>query len=61
MAELSACNWIRQHPCGTGKAWLGCALGQQAARSELTVLLCNDGNGRFPSFVMPGVDSRLSG
>ena len=45
MAELSACNWIREHhnliltgPCGTGKTWLGCALGQQAARSELTVL-----------------------
>jgi DNA replication protein DnaC len=45
MAELSACNWIREHhnliltgPCGTGKTWLACALGQQAARSELCVL-----------------------
>ena len=45
MAELSACSWIREHhnliltgPCGTGKTWLACALGQQAARSELTVL-----------------------
>lgn len=45
MAELSACNWIREHhnliltgPCGTGKTWLACALGQQAARSELSVL-----------------------
>ena len=45
MAELAACNWIREHhnliltgPCGTGKTWLACAFGQQAARSELTVL-----------------------
>ena len=45
MTELSACNWIREHhnliltgPCGTGKTWLACALGQQAARSELCVL-----------------------
>jgi DNA replication protein DnaC len=45
VAELSACNWIREHhnliltgPCGTGKTWLACAFGQQAARSELTVL-----------------------
>jgi DNA replication protein DnaC len=45
MAELSARNWIREHhnliltgPCGTGKTWLACALGQQAARSELCVL-----------------------
>lgn len=45
MAELSACSWIREHhnliltgPCGTGKTWLACALGQQAARSELSVL-----------------------
>jgi DNA replication protein DnaC len=66
MAELSACNWIREHhnliltgPCGTGKTWLACALGQQAARSELTVLyhriprlfadlVLAQGDGRYP-------------
>jgi DNA replication protein DnaC len=66
MAELSACNWIREHhnliltgPCGTGKTWLACALGQQAARSELTVLYHRiprlfadlalaQGDGRYP-------------
>ena len=39
MATLVTCDWIRAHhnlhltgPTGTGKAWLACALGQQACR-----------------------------
>ena len=44
MAELLTCQWIKEcfnliitGPTGTGKSWLGCALGQQACRQGLSV------------------------
>ena len=43
--HLGACDWIRAHrhclitgPCGTGKSWLACALGDKACRENLSVL-----------------------
>jgi DNA replication protein DnaC len=43
--KLAACDWIREHrnvlitgPCGLGKTWLACALGQKACRENLSVL-----------------------
>jgi DNA replication protein DnaC len=43
--RLAACDWIRAHhhclitgPCGTGKSWLACALGERACRENLSVL-----------------------
>jgi DNA replication protein DnaC len=43
--HLGACDWIRTHrhclitgPCGTGKSWLACALGDKACRENLSVL-----------------------
>ena len=42
--KLAACDWIRaKHnllitgPCGVGKSWLACALGQKACREDLSV------------------------
>lgn len=42
--KLVACDWIRQRhnllitgPCGVGKSWLACALGQKACREDLSV------------------------
>lgn len=42
--KLAACDWIRAHhnllitgPCGVGKSWLACALGQKACREDLSV------------------------
>jgi DNA replication protein DnaC len=64
--ELSTCKWIKDHrsllitgPCGIGKTWLGCALGQSACRNDYTVvykrvprlfaeLELAHGDGRFP-------------
>jgi len=64
--QLGTCNWIRDHrnvlitgPCGVGKSWLGCALGQNACRHGYTVLYKRvprlfaelelaHGDGRFP-------------
>jgi DNA replication protein DnaC len=41
--KLASCDWIRQHhnllitgPCGVGKSWLACALGQKACREDLS-------------------------
>jgi DNA replication protein DnaC len=43
--ELTTCQWLRGHhnliitgACGTGKTWLACALGHNAARADLAVL-----------------------
>lgn len=45
IASLAMCNWIRHGinlivtgPTGSGKTWLGCALGNQACRHGLTVM-----------------------
>ncbi len=42
--KLAGCDWIRaKHnllitgPCGVGKSWLACALGQKACREDLSV------------------------
>jgi DNA replication protein DnaC len=44
MLALASCDWIKAHqnicligPCGTGKTWLSCALGNAAARQGFTV------------------------
>ena len=43
--RLAACDWVRAHhhclitgPCGTGKSWLVCALGERACRENLSAL-----------------------
>ena len=43
--KLTGCDWIRARrnlvitgPCGVGKSWLACALGQKACREDLSVL-----------------------
>ena len=43
--HLASCDWISAHrhclitgPCGTGKSWLACALGDRACRENLSVL-----------------------
>ena len=43
--KLASCDWVRERrnllitgPCGVGKSWLGCALGQRACREDLSVL-----------------------
>jgi len=64
--QLATCKWIKDHrcllitgPCGIGKTWLGCALGQKACRHDYTVvykrfprlfaeLELAHGDGRFP-------------
>ena len=44
MLSLASCDWVRAHqniclvgPCGVGKSWLLCALGNAAARQGLSV------------------------
>jgi DNA replication protein DnaC len=43
--KLATCDWIRDKrnilitgPCGIGKSWLACALGQKACREDIAVL-----------------------
>jgi DNA replication protein DnaC len=43
--KLGACDWIRDKrnllitgPCGIGKSWLACALGQKACREDVSVV-----------------------
>lgn len=43
--QLASCKWIAEHrgllvtgPCGIGKTWLSCALGQKACRQDYTVI-----------------------
>jgi DNA replication protein DnaC len=42
--QLATCRWVAEHrsllvtgPCGVGKSWLSCALGQKACRDGFTV------------------------
>jgi len=64
--KLAGCDWIRARhnllitgPCGVGKSWLACALGQRACRDDLSVayhrvprlfaaLALARGDGRYP-------------
>jgi DNA replication protein DnaC len=43
--RLASCDWVREHrhclitgPCGTGKTFIACALGDKACRDNLSVL-----------------------
>lgn len=45
MQQLTTCRWVADKrnvlitgPCGIGKTWLGCALGQKACRDDYTVV-----------------------
>jgi DNA replication protein DnaC len=64
--SLATCRWVVEHrsllvtgPCGVGKSWLACALGQKACRDGFNVhytrvprlfadLALAHGDGRFP-------------
>ena len=64
--DLATCKWIAGHrnlvivgPCGVGKSWLACALGQKACREDFSVLYkrlprlfaeleLGRGDGRYP-------------
>ncbi len=63
LASLMSCHWIKEAfnllltgPTGTGKSWLGCALGQQACRKGLSVLYI-----RFPLLLEKLRLSRVDG
>src|ERR1019366_3628033 len=67
--KLGSSDWIRSKrnllitgPCGVGKSWLACALGQKACRDDFSVLyyrmpplVCEmelaRGDGRFPKLI----------
>jgi len=75
--ELATCRWIRKNsnliitgPCGIGKTWLACALGQKACRENLPVvykrvprlfeeLELGHGDGRFPQMFRTLVRAKL--
>lgn len=75
--ELATCRWIRERrnliitgPCGIGKTWLACALGQKACREDFPTLyrraprLFEDlelghGDGRFSRMFRALVKTRL--
>ncbi|MCP4205906.1 MAG: ATP-binding protein, partial [Shimia sp.] len=64
--KLATCKWIQERrnliitgPCGIGKTWLACALGQKACREDLPTIYkrvprlfaeleLGHGDGRFP-------------
>jgi DNA replication protein DnaC len=67
--KLAGCDWIRARhsllltgPCGVGKSWLACALGQKACREDFSVayhraprlfaaLALARGDGRYPKLL----------
>ena len=58
--QLATCRWIAEHrnllvtgPCGIGKSWLACALGQKACRDGYTVPLCTACRGCSPTSSSP--------
>ncbi len=75
--QLGTCKWIKDHrsllvtgPCGIGKTWLSCALGQIACRHDYTVLYKRvprlfaelelaHGDGRFPRLFRSLVKANL--
>jgi DNA replication protein DnaC len=75
--KLATCRWIRERrnliitgPCGIGKTWLACALGQKACREDLPTLYrrvprlfaeleLGHGDGRFPRMFRALVRTKL--
>lgn len=64
-ASLSSCEWVRRRQnvlligaTGTGKSWLGCALGTQACRNGMTVLFRTAG-ALFEEIAIARVDGSL--
>ncbi len=75
--ELATCRWIRQSrnliitgPCGIGKTWLACALGQKACREDYPTIYkrvprlfeeleMSHGDGRFPRMFRALVRTKL--
>lgn len=60
--DLAQCNWIKEHssvlitgPCGVGKSYLACALGNEACRQDKTVLYF-----RMPRMFIELEDARKS-
>lgn len=64
-ASLASCEWVRRRQnilligaTGTGKSWLGCALGTQACRNGMTVLFRTAGT-LFEEIAIAQVDGSL--
>jgi DNA replication protein DnaC len=64
--KLAACDWIRARhnllitgPCGVGKSWLACALGQKACREDLSVAYHRVPR-LFQALALAGADGRYA-
>jgi DNA replication protein DnaC len=75
--KLATCKWIKERrnliitgPCGIGKTWLACALGQKACREDLPTIYnrvprlfaeleLGHGDGRFPRMFKALTRARL--
>ncbi len=75
--KLATCKWIKERrnliitgPCGIGKTWLACALGQKACREDLPTIYkrvprlfaeleLGHGDGRFPRMFKALTRTRL--
>ncbi len=64
--RLANCDWIREHrhclitgPCGTGKSWLACALGDKGCRGNLSVLYQRSPR-LFPALALARGDGRYA-